>query len=549
MTVLLTLKGPNAGRRFTLDKTCTDLGRHAASIICLESQAVSRHHARILNERETYFVEDLNSSNGTFLNGKRIAGRMPLSERDTLQIGPYVFAIRNSPTPTESDEELVIRAEVNADPSSQSVFGDNPAHKLQVILEIAQHLGRSLDVEELLDKLVEHLMKLFPHAERAMVLLCENDKLELHAQRSRRETSTETFSYSRTIVRRALDDGVGIFSEDVRTDERFVASATLSGLEMRSLLCVPLIGNDGKRLGIIQLDRSRDGKAFRNEDLQLLTACCLLMSVVLENAALHAERLREERFRQEVALAREIQQGFLSQNFPDAAQAGYELYARVLPAREVAGDLYDFFRLGDGRLAFFVGDVSGKGMPAALFMMAVRILGRHVGSAGDSPTDALQKLNAALAADNPSGMFVTLAHGIYEPKSGEVVIASAGHPLPLLRRGNGMIENVKMQTGRMLGFEGMTLGLSDTRFPLQPGDTLILYTDGFTEARAPDGEVMFGLDRFRNTLGGAGARLSLEACAEDARNAIEDFTGSSELQDDLTLFLLRRVGNGDRVTG
>jgi serine phosphatase RsbU (regulator of sigma subunit) len=540
MSVLVTLKGPNAGRRFALDRPCTDLGRHAASMICLESQAVSRHHARILQERDEYFVEDLNSSNGTFLNGKRIAGRMALGERDTLQIGPYVFGLRHAPTPTPTDDEVIIRAEVSADPSSQSIFGDNAAQKLQVILEIFQHLGRTLEVDDLLDNLLEHLMKLFPQAERGMVLLCEGDKLVLHAQRSRRIETTENYSYSRTIVRHALQDGVGIFSEDVHSDERFNASTTLTSLNLRSLLCVPLIGHESKRLGIIQLDRSRDGKTFRNDDLQLLTAVGLLMSTVLENAALHAERLREERFRQEVALAREIQQGFLSTDFPNSEQAGYEVFARVLPAREVAGDLYDFFKLADGRLAFFVGDVSGKGMPAALFMMAVRILGRHVGSAGDSPTEALHKLNAALAADNPSGMFVTLAHGIYDPQTGETVIASAGHPLPLLRRANGNVENVAIQTGRMLGFEGMPLALSDARLVLSPGDTLILYTDGFTEARVGDDDMMFGLDRLRTTLGGASTQLSLEACADDARNAIEEFTGSSELQDDLTLFLLRR---------
>jgi sigma-B regulation protein RsbU (phosphoserine phosphatase) len=541
MAVLLTLKGPNAGRRFPLERATVELGRQSSSAICLESQAVSRQHARILFEEGQYFVEDLNSSNGTFVNGKRIAARTKFSERDTLQVGPYVFGIRQSPTPTPSDSDLVIRAEVSADASEASIYADNPAHKLQVILEITRHLGRTLDADALLENLLARLLQLFPQADRGLVLLCEGEKMVVHAQRSRREDSSESFSYSRTIVRHALEHGVGIYSEDVRADERFRASTTLTSLEMRSLLCVPLIGHDGKRLGVIQLDRFRDGRAFRNEDLELLTAVSLQMSVVLENAELHAERLREERLRQEMALAREIQQGFLTTVFPDPAEAGYELFARVLPAREVSGDLYDFFRLPDGRLVFFLGDVSGKGMPAALFMIAVRILGRHVGSSGDSPSEALHTLNAALAADNPSGMFVTLVHGIYDPATGHMVLATAGHPPPLLRRDDGSVEVVPLRTGRMLGYDGMELGLSDTRITLTPGDTFVLYTDGFTEARAREGGEMFGLDGLRATLGGACARLSLQACADDARAAVEDYTGSGELQDDLTLFLLRRV--------
>src|SRR5262249_49708080 len=151
----------------------------------------------------------------------------------------------------------------------------------------------------------------------------------------------------------------------------------------------------------------------RLEDLHLLTTVSLQVTVVLENAYLHAELMREERLHQELAMAREIQQGFLPSEFDDFKTAGFEMFARVDPEREVCGDQYDFFRLADDRLAFFVGDVSGKGMPAALFMIAVRTLSRHLAASGLSPAETLARLNTALAADNPSAMFVTLAHGIY----------------------------------------------------------------------------------------------------------------------------------------
>jgi sigma-B regulation protein RsbU (phosphoserine phosphatase) len=291
---------------------------------------------------------------------------------------------------------------------------------------------------------------------------------------------------------------------------------------------------------VIQLDTMRLGPGFRTEDLELLTAVALQVAVVLENVAFHAEQLREERFRQELAMAREIQQGFLPSDFrPLGQRDDFELFACIYPAREVAGDLYDFFPLEDGRLAFFVGDVSGKGIPAALFMIAVRTLSRHLASAAAGPAETLARLNTSLAVDNPSAMFVTLVHGTYDPRTGDVVLSSGGHPWPLLRRANGAVDRLELQTGRLLGYPGDDLGLTDTRLRLEPGETLILYTDGLTEARAPD-NTMFEIDRLREVLGGPRTSLSLSECALEARSAVERFTGSPEPQDDLTLLLLRR---------
>ncbi|MGE3807789.1 MAG: SpoIIE family protein phosphatase [Gemmataceae bacterium] len=541
MAILIVTKGPILGRRFPLEHDTIDVGRSTTAGVFLEAQAVSRQHARILREDGSFFVEDLGSSNGTFLNGKRIQGRLPLTEQDTLQIGPYGFVLRHSPTPSPSEEDLIIRAQVSAEfSSSQSLLAGDPAQKLQVILEIAQHLGRTLDLEVLLGKLLDQLMRLFPQTDRAMVLLAEADRLVVRAQRTRDGGEAGSYPYSRTIVQRALGEGVGLLSEDVRADERFQSSSTIASLDLRSLLCVPLIGQDGRRLGVIQLDRFRQGKAFQDEDLQLLTAVGLQTAIVLENAHLHEELLREERLRQELAVARDIQQGFLPAEFPNPAETGYEIYARVLPAREVAGDLYDFFTLEDGRVAFYIGDVSGKGMPAALFMMAVRILGRHLASAGGSPAETLCKLNTALAADNPSAMFVTLLHGVYEPAAGKLVLSSGGHPLPILRKASGKIEMISFKPGRLLGFDTGDLRLTDAPFTLEKGDTLVLYTDGFFEARNMTGSQSFGIERLCDAIK-EGTNEPLANTFDRARAAVEKYIGNTEQLDDLSLFLLRRV--------
>jgi serine phosphatase RsbU (regulator of sigma subunit) len=540
MATLVTLQGPNPGRHFRLGDAATLIGRVPTAAVYLDSLAVSRQHARVVRGDDAYFVEDLGSSNGTFLNGRRVEGRVPLTENDTLQVGPYVLALRPEPTPFKGEPDQIIRTRVAASPTNHTLYLQNPAYKLQVVLEIAQTLARTLELEPLLGKLLDHLLRLFPQADRGLVLLCEGDRLMLRALRGRRAGADDSAPYSRTVVRRALEEGVGILSQDVTGDPKVVLSQTLLNLNLRSFLCVPLIAPDGHRQGVIQLDGSTPGQSFRDEDLEVLTAIALQVSVVLENTALHAARIEEEKLRQELAVAREIQQGYLPTDFGAAGGDDLELFARVHPARQVSGDLYDFFPLSDGRLAFFVGDVSGKGMPAALYMVAVRTLARHLAPSAAGPADALARLNDALAADNPSAMFVTMVHGIYDPRTGSAVIASGGHPRPLLRRADGRVEEVAVRNGRLLGYVPGNVGLSDTTLTLAPGETLALYTDGFTEAHAPDGVTMFGTARLGEALGGARTELPLDRCAEELRAAVERFTGTAELQDDLTLLMLRR---------
>jgi sigma-B regulation protein RsbU (phosphoserine phosphatase) len=545
MASLVTIKGPNPGQRFALTGDSMLIGRQEDAAIVLESLAVSRQHARILCHGGEYFVEDVGSSNGTFVNGRRINGPTRLTEGDALQIGPYVLNLRADP-PAPPDPlplpDQIIRAQISAAPSSATLLSQNPAYKLQVVLEIAQHLGRTLEMGPLLGRLLDHLLRLFPQADRGMVLLCEGERLKVRAQRSRHQSEGQgDFPYSRTIVRRALEEGVGLLSVDVSDDPNLVLSATLVSLHLRSFLCVPLLGWENRRLGVIQLDCLRPGHAFSADDLELLTTLAIQVSTVLENAALHAERLREERLRQELRLARDIQQAFLPTDFELFADGDPELFARVHPAREVSGDLYDFFRLPDGRLAFFLGDVSGKGMPAALFMIAVRTLIRHLTPSASSPADLLQRLSRALADDNPASMFVTMLHGVYDRRDGSVLLACGGHPPPLLRRRDGRVEEVAVAPGMLLG-SVVEPHIRDTSLSLERGETLILYTDGFTEAFAPDRKEMFGKERLCEVLGGPRTSLSLEACADEVSAAVQRFTGQTELQDDQTLFLLRRRG-------
>ncbi len=450
MAALIAVKGPNAGQRYPLDAAGALIGRQPDVAVYLDSLSVSRHHARVCCQDGACFIEDLGSSNGTFVNGARITGRSPLTEHDELRIGPHTFQLlADRPAPAAPDP--IVRASIDATASNVTLFSQNAAYKLQVVLAIARDLGRALELDPVLGRLLDHLLHLFPQADRGMALLCEGDRLVVRAQRTRREGQQGDFPYSRTIVRRALDGGVGLLSEDVGGDRQLELSATLVSLNLRSFLCVPLIGWEGRRLGVVQLDCLRQGQAFRADDLELLTAVCLQASVVVENAALHAEQLREARLRQELMMARDIQQAFLPNDFAPLGSDGLELFAQVRPAREMSGDLYDFFALPDGRLAFFLGDVAGKGMPSALFMIAVRTLIRCLAPSSPAPAALLSRLNAALCADNPTNLYVTLAHGVYDPRDGGVVVATGGHPQPLLRRADGRVESLPTPPSLMIG--------------------------------------------------------------------------------------------------
>lgn len=542
MSRLIALQGPDAGRTYALADDTTILGRQHDSTICLLGRAISRHHARILRQGSGWGIEDLDSSNGTYLNGQRLTANTltPLTERDTVQIGPYVFGLRHPAAPAPATEpNLVIRETVNVATLHQSLLGTDAATKLQVVLDIAHHLARALEIDELLEKLLEKVMQLFPQADRALAILCEGKDIVLRAQKARR-TDSEESSFSRTIVRRALEDGVGLISDDVTQDERFTSSQTLHGLGLRSMMCAPMIDADGRRLGVLQIDRHGKGFSFNKSDLQLLTAVALQVAVVLENAALHAERLRQERLQQELAMARDIQQGYLPDEPDDFAEADFEILGRVYPARQVAGDYYDYLKAPSGELAFFIGDVSGKGMPAALFLGAVRTLARHLIKEGRRPAQTLAAINRDLADDNPTCMFVTLAHGLYEPISGKMILSSAGHHPPLLRRADGSVEPVPVKPGRLLGYDHPDLRLTELSLQLAPGDLLVFFTDGIVEARAPDSKEQFGVDRLRAAVAEIAPTMSLKKGADRLKQHLQRFTGTKETRDDVTLLLLRR---------
>ena len=310
-------------------------------------------------------------------------------------------------------------------------------------------------------------------------------------------------------------------------------------------LIVPLV-SQGELIGTLNLGPRLSEQEYSTDDRRLLTTLAAqaapairVAQLVREQAAEAAER---ERLEQEMRVATLIQQQFLPRELPKLPQ--WQIAAYYGPARAVGGDFYDFIEMRDGRIGIAVGDVTDKGVPAALVMARTHSILRAEASRSDSPGEILARANALLEPEMPARMFVTCLFAILEPQTGRIVMANAGHNLPYIRTDQGVIE---------LRATGMPLGLmagiqyEETEGVIAPGSNVLLYSDGLVEAHDPAAE-MFGFPRLREamTIDDAGSEL-LDRLLED----LHRFTGSEwEQEDDITLVTLRRAsGVADEADG
>jgi sigma-B regulation protein RsbU (phosphoserine phosphatase) len=252
---------------------------------------------------------------------------------------------------------------------------------------------------------------------------------------------------------------------------------------------------------------------------------------------LTATTAAKERIESELDLARQIQMSILPRTypaFPDHEE--FDLFAKTHPAREVGGDFYDFFFVDDNRLVFVVGDVSGKGVPAALFMTVSRTLIKNAAAHHPDPVEALNEVNTQILPENEMCMFVTIFYGLYELDTARLAYASAGHPMPLLRRTDGSVEPIPSTGGMAVGvFDQM--GLTRGEITLEPGETLLVFTDGLDEAVNAHDE-QFGLQRAKDWLA-ATEVTDAPVMIDRLVQAQKEFTGDLEQFDDLTLLIFR----------
>ena len=241
----------------------------------------------------------------------------------------------------------------------------------------------------------------------------------------------------------------------------------------------------------------------------------------------------------ELSVASKMQQSILPTHFPESAH--YQIFANMEPARSVGGDFFDVVSLENECIGMTVADVSDKGVPAALFMMSTRTLikGAAIGSGG--PGDVLREVNNLLFEDNETEMFVTVLYAEYNPATGEFVYASGGHDPPLLVKPDGSSTNLPLTGGIALGLLP-DLDYRQNSVFLEPGDTIVLYTDGVSEAMDST-EEQFGLERLRAAVA-ADPGGDAETANEIVFDAVSEFVGDNPASDDITCLTFRRTGGG-----
>jgi len=555
MARLIILSGPGVGRELALGANNV-LGRQESSDIVLPDESISRSHARIFHQDGKFFIEDLGSTNGTFVNGK-LVDRAEIHHQDTLRTGNFMFNFqigRERPdsrpggtviafTPDDFGPSTVVDV-IEAgdyDLSSEAVAlaekQDVQAlqQRLSVVNTIAGIMATSLDPKEILQKVVESLFDVFTQAERAFVMLLDENSGELVPKAVKFTPGKEQgeLRVSRTIVNACMDDCTSVLSTDAARDRRFKAGRSVVDLDLHSVMCAPVI-YQGELMGIVHVDTTSTTRSFTNDDLALLTAVASQVALVLSNVRMHKESMKQERVAHDLRFAKTVQESFLPSKLPEAA--GYDFHAFYTSAYDVGGDFYDLIDLGGGKLCVVIGDVSGKGVGAALVMARMTSEVRTHAYRGLSPQEAIAKINATMDWMLES-RFITIFYGLLDTASGTLEFVNGGHGAPIVRRADGKVELFDEPCNFPLGVDDeaeFERGL----LRIAPGEFIYLCTDGVVEA-LNEQEECYGAERLLTVL------ASTQGSPQDVTSAvladIHAFTAGATQSDDLTMLTVART--------
>lgn len=416
-----------------------------------------------------------------------------------------------------------------------------PAERLALLARLAQQFNSSLDLDEVLSRVMDEVIAAV-RAERGFVMLHDDaGQLTFRVARGldRRTIDDPSFQVSRGVIERVASEGRPLLSSDAQHDDRFSMRQSIFTLGLRSILCAPLIVRD-HTTGVIYVDSRLQAGIFTPADLELLTGIASSAAIAIENARLYAAAVETGRLERELQMARELQAGLLPRDLP--VLPGWEFAAHWQPAREVAGDFFDFIRPANQaagpRAGALVADVADKGMAAALFMALSRSILRASLVNATKPAEGIAAANRLICEDATGGMFVTLFYAEADA-GGLLTYVNAGHnPAYLVRADEACFELAP--TGPLLGFLE-TASYAQVQVQLGAGDFVLLYTDGVTDAVSSDAmEDSFGEERLKALLEarrGASAAEVLQALTA----ALTGFIGPTAPFDDVTVVAIKRM--------
>ena len=556
---VLEVVSPDGARRYArVTQTPFLIGRGAetGNDLQLSDRRISRNCAAIVMEANRFYVEDRGQRRGVFVNGEKVESR-ELMDGDSLTFGlddSYEIIFRTAAASNSDDSIPHLLTRIEHITSSEP--GGGGLRKLSLLLEATKLLHSQLPLDSVLGNMLDHAVSV-TDADRGLLL--ENDdtgklKVRLARRSGGHRLPPESLSPSQTAIQLALKQHSPVITEDLAQAEADLQSAqSIVAQRLRAVVVIPLYAmlrasttesaaniRRGDVIGVLYLD-SRRPAAFSQLDRQILDALAADAASIIDNARLVERERERQRLEQEINIARDIQQALLPRDFreyPHLSVNGFNL-----PCLSVGGDYFDVFPLGDNRTAFLIADVSGKGLGAALLttMLQGALSGMTLGT---DPARLFNHLNNFLCAHSGVGRYATMFFGILDDK-GHLEFINAGHPSPfLLRRGEAI--------------EAFTEGsypvglVPDAEYTaacvqLQPGDTLVMFSDGVTEAMDPS-EELFGVPRLREVLTGQ-PECPLEVIQKCILESVENFSRGAHQADDLTLLILRyRVAVAEAIT-
>jgi serine phosphatase RsbU (regulator of sigma subunit) len=552
---VLEVVSPDGARRYirvTQSPFLIGRGAETGNHLQLSDRRISRNCAAIVVEANKHYIEDRGQRRGLFINNEKIESR-ELKDGDTISFGvedSYEIIYRSSAaTADDSLNHLLTRIEHITSASSGSADSSGSGGslaKLDQLLAATALLHSQLPLDEVLGMMLDHAVSVMD-ADRG-VLLEADDKGALQVRLARRSGGLrlppESLAPSKTAIQLAVRKQVAVITEDLAQAEMDLQAAqSIVAQRLRAVVVIPLYATArakvdesmtnlkrGEFLGVLYLD-SRRPAAFSKLDRQLLDAFTDQAASILDNARLVVRERERQRLEQEINIARDIQQALLPRNvrdFPHLSVAGCNF-----PCLSVGGDYFDVFPLSDNRTVFLIADVSGKGLGAALVttMLQGVLSGMTLGT---DPARLFNHLNQFLCNHVEVGRYATMFFGILD-ENGSLDYINAGHPSPILIR-RGIAEEAFTEGSCPVGLIPEA-EYPATRIKLQPGDTLVLFSDGVTEAMNPN-EELFGVPRLREVLTGQ-METPLDQLQKCVLESVENFARGASQTDDLTLLLVR----------
>lgn len=413
---------------------------------------------------------------------------------------------------------------------------------VNALLNISRALARKIDVDELMPALISETNAIM-RAERCSYFFYDQAGKRLvsrvmQGMDSKTITVPETVGVIGRVARNRRIDNV----KDAYADPDFDRSFDiLNDFKTRSILAAPVLGEGGKLLGVVQIINKIGARFFDEDDEILLEALTSQMQMAFERAVLTEAYVEKRRLDSALRLASNIQMSMLPTDFPEPGSGPFDLHAILIPAKDVGGDFYDFFRVDDERWCFVIADVSGKGIPAALFMAKTKALVKAFMGIDPQPDKALARANNELAYDNAAAMFVTVFVAVLNTRTGELVYSNAGHNHPYVLDRQGSQRLLTDAEGVPIGAM-MDLDFESAVTTLQPGEELFLFTDGVNEAMDPVNE-QWGDERLTARLLEI-AELPMAEQTEAIVAAVRAHANGAEQSDDITVMALCRRAEG-----